>query len=82
MGFDLVKYQGHPSVVKNKMHLFMLTERVIPSKVKSCPEQAWKAEKEARNTKGEMAKLEDLVVSMNKEFKTMLADIKRLKAKK
>jgi hypothetical protein len=80
MSFDLVKYHGHPSVVK-EMSLFMLTERADPSKVESCSERARKAEKEASNAKGEVAKMKDLVASMNREFKTIQADIKALKAK-
>ena len=80
MSFDLVKYRGHPSVVK-EMSLFMLTERVDPSEVENCSERARKAEKEASDAKSEVAKLKDLVGTMNHEFKTMVADLKTMKAK-
>jgi hypothetical protein len=80
--FDLVKYRGHPAVVK-EMSLFMLTERVDPSEIETCVDRSKKAEKEASDAKSEVAKLKDLVTSMNREFKTMQAEIKTLnKAKK
>jgi hypothetical protein len=56
ISFDLVKYRGHPSVVK-EMSLFMLTERVDPSKVEACLELAKRVEKEARDAKSEVVKL-------------------------
>jgi hypothetical protein len=60
MSFDLVKYHGHPSVVK-EMSPFMLlerevSERVDPIEVELCSERAKKAEKEARNAKREVKK--------------------------
>jgi hypothetical protein len=56
ISFDLVKYRGHPSVVK-EMSLSMLMEQVDPSKVEACVERAKRAEKEASNAKSEVAKL-------------------------
>jgi hypothetical protein len=79
--FDLVKYRGHPAVVK-EMSLFMLTERVDPSEIEHCTDRSKKAEKEASDAKSEVAKLKDLVNSMNREFKSMQAEMKALKAKK
>jgi hypothetical protein len=79
--FDLVKYRGHPAVVK-EMSLFMLTERVDPSEIEACTERSKKAEKEASDAKAEVAKLRDLVGTLNREFKTAQADIKTLKARK
>jgi hypothetical protein len=61
--FDLVKYRGHPSVVK-EMSLFTLTERVDPSEVEACSKRAKRAEKEAKDAKSEAAKLKDLVNAM------------------
>jgi hypothetical protein len=43
MSFDLVKYRGHPSVVKERS-LFILSVRVDPSEVEPCSERAKKAE--------------------------------------
>jgi hypothetical protein len=63
------------------MSLLMLMERADPSKVDACSERAKKAEKEASDAKGEIAKLKDLVTSMNCEFKTIQGDIKMLKGK-
>jgi hypothetical protein len=79
--FDLVKYRGHPAVVK-EMSLFMLTERVDPSEIEACTERSRKAEKEALDAKNEVSKLRDLVNTLNREFKTTQADIKALKLKK
>jgi archaellum component FlaC len=80
MSFDLVKYRGHPSVIK-EMSLFMRTEQVDPSKVDACSERAKKAEKETSHAKGEVAKLKDLVTSMNREVKNIQANIEMLKEK-
>jgi hypothetical protein len=79
--FDLVKYWGHPAVVK-EMSLFMLTERVDPSEIENCTDRSKKAEKEASDAKSEVAKLKDLVNSMIRQFKSMQAEMKALKAKK
>jgi hypothetical protein len=79
--FDLVKYRGHPAVVK-EMSLFMLTERVDPSEIEACSKRAEKAEKVAWEAQCEVAKLKDTVASLNREFKNAQIDLKALKAKK
>jgi hypothetical protein len=77
--FDLVKYRGHPAVVK-EMSLFMLTERVDPSEIEACTDRSKRAKKEASDAKSEVAKLK--VGTLNRELKTAQADIKGFKAKK
>jgi hypothetical protein len=79
--FDLVKYGSHPAVVK-EMSLFMLTERVDPSEIEACLERSKRAEKEAADAKSEVAKLKDLVATLNREFKTAQGEIWLLKAAK
>jgi hypothetical protein len=79
--FDLVKYRGHPAVVK-EMSLFMLTKRVDPSEIEACLERSKRAEKEASDAKSEVAKLKDLRATLNREFKTAQGEIWLLKAAK
>ncbi len=76
--FDLVKYRGHPAVVK-EMSLFLLTERVDPSEITACTERSKKAEKDASELKSEMAKLKEVVNSLNREVKTAQGELKNLR---
>jgi hypothetical protein len=52
---------------------------VDPSEVEACSKRAKRAEKEANDAKSEVAKLKDLVNSMNWELKPLGADHKTLK---
>jgi hypothetical protein len=54
---------------------------VDPNEVEACSERAKRAENEAIDAKSEVAKLKDLVNTMNREFKTLAADHKTLKAR-
>jgi hypothetical protein len=54
----------------------MLTKRVNPSKIEACTERSKKAKREAADAKAEVAKLHDLVGTLNREFKTAQANIK------
>jgi Skp family chaperone for outer membrane proteins len=69
-----------PPVVK-EMSLFMLTERVDPSEVEACFEQAKHTEKEAQEAKSEFVKRKDKLETLNREFKTLVGEHKALKAK-
>ncbi len=76
--FDLVKYRGHPAVVK-EMSLFLLTERVDPSEITACTERSKKAEKDASELKNEMAKLKEVANSLNREIKAAQGELKELR---
>ncbi len=71
--FDLVKYRGHPAVVK-EMSLFMLTERVDPNEIDKMAEKAKKAEKDAAEAKLETAKAKEQISVLNSDVKTLRAE--------
>jgi hypothetical protein len=68
--------------VVKEMSLFVLMECIDPSKIEACTKRSKKAEKEASDAKAKLAKLRDLVNTLNREFKMAQADITTLKSKK
>jgi hypothetical protein len=79
--FELVKYLGHPSVVK-EMSLFMLTERVDPSEVVTIGNRAKQAECAANDATAEVAKMNDSITTLKRNFsnlKNNFAAVKKFK---
>jgi hypothetical protein len=79
--FELVKYRGHPSVVK-EMSLFMLTERVDPTTVATLSEKATSATKAAADANAEVLKLKDMVATLKRDFSNLKSDFAAVKKTK
>jgi hypothetical protein len=79
--FELVKYRGHPSVVK-EMSLFMLTERVDPSQVSAMGERAKRAEAAAADATAEVVKMKDSIASLKRDFSNLKNDFAAVKKTK
>jgi hypothetical protein len=79
--FELVKYRGHPSVVK-EMSLFMLTERVDPTEISTISERAKKADKAAAEAQAEVVKLKDTISGLKRDFANLKQDFASVKKSK
>jgi hypothetical protein len=76
--FTLVKYRGHPSVVK-EMSLFMLTERVDPGEIAQLAEKAKKADKSAAEAQSEVVKLKEMITGLKQDLTNLKQDFAAVK---
>jgi hypothetical protein len=76
--FALVKYRGHPSVVK-EMGLFMLTERVDPGEITALSEKAKKADKAVTEAQAEVVKLKEKINGLKRDSANLKQDFAAVK---
>jgi hypothetical protein len=78
--FVIVKFRGHPAVVK-EMTLFMLTERVDPSEIGKLVDRVKEAELKATVAQRTAGILEKEVATLKRNYDNLVNDVKQLKTK-